>query len=126
MGSNARTTQGGQIIWTEQRLDGFVGAEAAYGGGELITKPVVFTGNRLELNIDASASGEARVELQDAEGRAIEGYTLDACDRVLGNHIRQVVTWHGDSALPATAGQPLRLRIVMRGARLYAIQFVSA
>ena len=32
---------GGQIIWTEQRLDGFVSAEAAYGGGELITKPVV-------------------------------------------------------------------------------------
>ena len=117
---------GGQIIWTEQRLDGFVSAEAAYGGGELITKPVVFSGNRLELNIDASASGEARVELQDAEGRAIEGYTLDACDRVLGNHIRRVVTWHGDSRLPATAGQPLRLRIVMRGARLYALQFVTA
>ena len=117
---------GGQVIWTEQRLDGFVAAEAAYGGGELITKPVVFSGNRLELNIDASASGEARVELQDAEGRAIDGYALDACDRVLGNHIRRVVTWDGDSRLPATAGQPLRLRIVMRGARLYALQFVAA
>lgn len=116
---------GGQIIWTEQRLDGFVGVEAAYGGGELITKPLDVAGRRLELNIDASASGEARIELQNAEGRAIEGYTLDACDRVLGNHIRRVVTWHGDSALPVAAGEPVRLRFVMRGARLYAFQVVD-
>ncbi len=124
-GLKRKNNPGGQIVWTEQRLDGFVGAEAAYGGGELITKPIVFAGNRLELNIDASASGEARIELQDAEGRAIDGYTLDACDRVLGNHIRRVVTWHGDSTLPVKVREPVRLRFVMRGTRLYAFQFVD-
>ena len=66
-----------------------------------------------------------RIELQDSEGRGIEGYTLDRCDRVLGNHIRHVVTWAGNERLPATNGQPVRLRIAMRGARLYALQFVA-
>ncbi len=125
-GLKRKNNPAGQVIWTEQRLDGFVSADAAYGGGQLITKPVVVAGTRLELNVDASASGEVRVELQDAHGRGIEGHTLDACDRVLGNHIRHVVTWNGSPRLPATRGQPVRLRIAMRGAKLYALQFADA
>ncbi len=125
-GLKRKNNPAGQVIWTEQRLDGFVSADAAYGGGQLITKPVVAAGTRLEFNVDASASGEVRVELQDAHGRGIEGYTLDSCDRVLGNHIRHVVTWNGSPRLPATRGQPVRLRIAMRGAKLFALQFADA
>ena len=38
---------GGQVRWTEQRLDGFVAAEFAYTGGELVTQPLTFSGDRL-------------------------------------------------------------------------------
>ncbi len=125
-GLKRKNNPAGQVIWTQQRLDGFVSAEAAYDGGQLITKPLVFSGTRLELNVDASASGDVRIELQDSEGRGIEGYTLDECDRVLGNHIRHVVTWKGKARLPASQGKPMRLRIAMRGAKLYALQFAAA
>ena len=67
------------------------------------------------------------IELQDAEGtRASRATRWTECDRVLGNHIRHVVTWAGNERLPATGGRPVRLRIAMRGARLYALQFAAA
>ena len=39
------------------RLDGFGSAHADYGGGELVTRPLVFAGNRLTLNFATSAAG---------------------------------------------------------------------
>ena len=67
------------------------------------------------------------IELQDAEGtEASRATRWMRCDRVLGNHIRRVVTWKGKARLPATQGKPLRLRIAMRGAKLYALQFAAA
>ena len=113
------------IRWTEQRLDGFVSANFGYTGGELVTRPITFDGSALLLNLDASASGEGRVEIQDAEGRPIEGRTLADCDRVMGNHFRHVVSWGGASDLGVPAGTPIRLRFAMRGARLFALQFAE-
>ena len=43
------------------RLDGFVSADAPYGGGTLTTVPIVFEGRRLELNVETSVAGEVRV-----------------------------------------------------------------
>ena len=116
---------GGQVRWTEQRRDGFVAAEFAYTGGELVTRPVLFEGARLVLNVDASASGEGRVELQHADGRPLDGHSLADCDRMLGNHVRHTVTWNGSSDLGVPHGTPLRLRFVMRAAKLYALQFTD-
>ena len=58
------------------RLDGFGSAHADYGGGELVTRPLVFSGNRLTLNFATSAAGGIRVEIQDADGRPIPGFAL--------------------------------------------------
>ena len=117
---------GGQIRWTEQRLDGFVSVDAAYAGGELLTKSFTFDGDRLELNIDASASGEARVEIQDAEGHPLEGHRLSDCDRVMGNYLRRTVSWGGNPQIAASRGSPIRLRVAMRGTKLYALKFNGA
>ena len=114
---------GGVIRWTEQRLDGFVSATFAPAGGELTTRPITFEGSRLELNVDASAAGEARVEVQDIEGHPVEGRALNDCDRVLGNHLRRQVSWHGDTGVGVAPGTPIRLRLVMRAAKLYTLQF---
>ena len=117
---------GGVIRWTEQRLDGFVSANFAPAGGELTTRPFTFEGSRLELNVDASASGEARVEVQDIEGRPVEGRALSDCDRVLGNHLRCRMSWNGATGIGVAPGTPIRLRLVMRAAKLYALQFTGA
>ena len=108
-----------------QRLDGFVSADAAYTGGWLVTPPIVFQGDRLELNIDVAAMGEAMVEVQDEQGQPVPGFTLDECDRVLFNDVAYTVQWNGSSDLSAMAGRPVRLRIAMRSAKLYAFQFAG-
>ena len=115
----------GAICALSQRLDGFVSADAAYTGGEIMTPPLVFEGGRLELNVNTSALGEVRVALLDAQGEAIDGYSDADCDPIHGNYIRRVVTWQGSSDVSKLAGQPVRLHFVMRSAKLYAFQFRS-
>jgi hypothetical protein len=56
-----------------QRLDGFVSADAAYDGGTITTPPIVFEGDRLQLNVDCSAMGEVWIEIRDAAGNPIPG-----------------------------------------------------
>lgn len=109
-----------------QRLDGFVSADAAYGGGELTTPRVIFTGARLELNVDTSAVGDARVEILGADGEPVAGFALADADMIQGNFLRKVVTWRGRSDVSGLAGQPVQLRLVMRAAKLYAFQFRAA
>lgn len=107
------------------RLDGFVSVQAPLSGGELVTHPVTFTGGNLALNLETSGAGSVRVELQDAAGKALPGYALKDCPEIMGDSLRQVVRWRktgGD--VRALAGQPVRLRVVLRDADLYAFQFV--
>ena len=51
------------------RPHGFASVRAGYHGGELLTKPVTFTGSTLYLNYSTSAVGALSVEIQDLEGR---------------------------------------------------------
>ncbi len=108
-----------------QRLDGFVSADAPYAGGWLVTPPMVFRGDRLTLNIDVAALGEARAEMQDERGQPIPGFTLDDCDRILFNEVAYIVRWKGKSDVSALSDRPVRLKIFMRSAKLYAFQFVD-
>ena len=113
----------GCLCAVRQRLDGFVSADAAWGGGELITPPIVFAGTRLVLNLNTSAMGACQVGLLDAAGKEVPGFTVEECDIIRGNSVAKVVTWNGSSELAKLAGQPMRLRFVMRAAKLYAFQF---
>ena len=106
------------------RTDGFIVAEAAYTGGELTTKPLVFEGKRLQLNADTSAGGIVQVEIQDESGRPLEGFRAADADEINGNYLRVAASWRSRSDVSSLAGQPVRLRFVMRDARLYSFQFV--
>ena len=108
------------------RLDGFISADAAYTGGELTTKVLVFSGNQLQLNVDTSAGGTVQVEIQDAAGKPIDGFTASDVDEINGNYIRKVVMWNDSSDVSSLAGKPVRLRFVMRDTKLYSFEFKSA
>ena len=114
-----------QIRVAVQRLDGFVSADASYDGGWLITPPLTFRGKRLELNIDPSALGHARVEIQGTDGKALPGYDLDDCDRVVFNDVAHPVRWKGNPDVSPWAGRPIRLKIAMTSAKLFAFQFLD-
>jgi len=108
-----------------QRLDGFVAAEGAYGGGRLITRPLKFSGKELELNVDTGAVGYAQVGLLDENGRAIPGFSVDDCVYLNGDHLRARVEWLGRGKdISSLAGRVVRLEFRLRGAKLYAMQFV--
>ncbi|MFP4249981.1 MAG: hypothetical protein ACLFU7_10005 [Armatimonadota bacterium] len=107
------------------RMDGFVALNAPLSGGEMVTKPLSFDGDRLALNFATSAAGDIRVEAQDASGAPIAGYMLDDCDPVFGDEIERAVTWRdGQSDLSALADGPIRLRFVMRDADLFSLRFM--
>lgn len=106
------------------RLDGFVSIHASMAGGELITKPLAFSGKSLTLNFATSAAGGIRVEIQDAAGKPMAGFGLDDCEELYGDTVAREISWKNNPDLGALAGKPVRLRFALRDADLYSIQFV--
>ena len=105
----------------EQRLDGFVSADSAYTGGTLLTTPFTLEHERLALNIDTSASGDARAALLDESGGATPGFGLEDSDRIQGNDTRYTITWRGNGDLPRLVGKKIKLLLRSRSAKLFAV-----
>lgn len=105
------------------RTDGFVSVHAPYSGGELTTRLFTFTGNELEINFATSAAGEIKVELQDAAGNPIPGFSLSQSTHNIGNEISRKVLWESDAKLSDLAGKSVRLRFQMKDADLYSFGF---
>jgi hypothetical protein len=116
-----------QDSWHIERLllrtDGFASVSAPWAGGELVTKPFTFTGKDLEINYRTSAPGFVRVEIQDAAGAPIPGYTLGDCPEIIGDEIERVVAWKQGTDVGRLAGRPVCLRFVMKDADLFALRF---
>ena len=107
-----------------QRLDGFVAAEAGYTGGWLKTRPFVFQGNRLKLNIDTGATGYAQVGFLDGSGKPIPGYSTDDCIYINGDFLQATVEWLKRGAnISALQGRTVQMIVRMRGSKLFAMQF---
>jgi hypothetical protein len=105
------------------RLDGFVSVHAPMAGGEVVTRPLVFDGRELIVNVSTSAAGSLRVEVQDVDGQPLPGLTLADCDEVYGDSIDRPIRWTEPEALETRAGEPVRLRFVLKDADLYAFRF---
>lgn len=105
------------------RLDGFAAAVAPYAGGEIVTKPLTFAGKALSLNFATSAAGGVRVEIQDAAGKPVPGFALADAVETIGNETDRVVRWKAGGDVSTLAGKSVRLRFVMKDARLYSFQF---
>jgi hypothetical protein len=111
------------IFRAVSRLDGFISADAPYEGGTLTTPPVIFTGKQLTLNLDTSAGGVIRLEVQSAEGKPLDGYTLADADDLNGNSVRMPVRFNGSTDMGRLAGVAIRLSFHMYDCKLYAFQF---
>jgi len=105
------------------RLDGFVSVNAPMSGGEMVTRPIRFTGNQLVMNFSTSAAGSVRVEIQGPDGKPVEGFALADCPEIYGDTLERVVTWKGGGDVSRLAGKPVRLRFVLKDADLYSIRF---
>lgn len=105
------------------RLDGFVSVNAGWEGGELITKPLIFDGQLLNLNFATSAAGEIRVEIQDAAGDPIPGFSEDDCIPQFGDTVYRFVHWKNGAGVERLRGKKIRLRFLLKDADLYSYQF---
>ena len=123
------TTHGGflpekkiTIALAKWRLDGLVSLEAKAEPGVVETVSLLPVGNRLIINADASG-GRIAVEVLDAEGKPIPGYTQEDCVAVDGDSVRHRIQWKQHSLLPA--GRPVRLRFHLQDANLYGYRIES-
>jgi hypothetical protein len=107
------------------RTDGFVSLHAgAYPGGEALTRPLVFTGNRLEINAATSAAGSIQVTILDAENnQPIEGY--EQSREFFGDQISHVIHWDNRNDIGQLAGRPIRLKFRLNAADIYSLKFFT-
>ena len=123
---NTRIEEPGQLRRYTLRLDGFASLNASLKGGTALTKPLVFEGDRLEINFSTSAGGSLRVEVQDTQGKPIPGFMLDDCHLQYGDQLDRIVSWKSGTDVSQLAGKPVRLRFELKDADLYSFQFTTS
>ena len=101
------------------RRDGFASLDAGTQPGTLVTRPVVFQGRHLFVNLDTDA-GEMRVEILSRGGQPIRPFTRENCLPLRVDSTLQAVRWQGAEDLSQLAGKPVRFRFHVREGSLYS------
>lgn len=109
----------------EYRKDGFVSIRGGAQGGELLFKPFVLgdLAERLVLNCKTAEGGTLRVALQTVDGKPLAGCELENCTPITGDRLAQQVHWKDGADISAYKGQAVQLRVELKNADLYALQF---
>lgn len=113
------------IIRLVQRIDGFVSLDSPYDKTAVaITKPIIFKGKKLILNVDTDATGYVQVGFLNINNTPINGFSVDNCIYINGDFIEKEVEWIDKGFdLSELEGKPVKLVFKMRGAKLYSFQF---
>ncbi len=105
------------------RVDGFVSMQAPLSGGEFVTKPLLFEGDKLVINYATSAAGGIWVEIQDAKGLPLKGYAEADCHEIFGDEIQREVTWKQSDHVGELESKRVRLRFMLKDADLFSFRF---
>ncbi len=108
----------GAALWDADRL---VAIEAETEG-EFTTALMRLRGNQIRINAATSATGEVRAEVLDKEFSAIAGRGLAEAIPITGDHADAVLAWTGGGDLAAQEDEFVRVRFVMRDARIFAMR----
>ncbi|HWB54102.1 MAG TPA: hypothetical protein VG722_07915, partial [Tepidisphaeraceae bacterium] len=114
----------GAVCLATLRLDGFFSLDAADTAGTVVTDPVQFGDDRLFLNLSAASDGWAKVQVVNAAGQPIPGYTFNDAVPVTGDNVRIPVSWKSAS-LDQLAGQTVYFQIMFQDASLYSYQAIA-
>jgi len=105
---------------------GFVSVSAGYDGGEMTTKPFVFTGRELRLNYSTSAGGSVQAELLDNSGTPLPGFTAADMNPLFGDELDAPVVWKEKSDVSSLSGRPVRLRLLLKDADVFAFRMMAS
>jgi len=110
------------------RPDGFACLHAGGAEKQILTRPLVFTGNVLTLNMSTGAAGYIAVEFFDAEGRPVQGFSGKSSYRMFGDDINLKVIFLDESGAQKDLSRliisPIRIRFTLKEAKLYSMQFI--
>ena len=120
-----RDNHRGQTGLATWRRDGFVSLTnrslpGTGDAGELVTRPLVFSGRDLHVNGVVFPKGELRVSVLDAAGNELPGYSTRQALPVRGDHLDSTVRWTGGRTLRQLAGQEVRFKFSVVNADLYS------
>jgi hypothetical protein len=101
------------------RRDGFASMNAGEHPGTLTTRPVVFSGRHLFVNMDA-ANGTMRVAVLNEAGEVIAPFTSDNCRPITTDSTVHRVRWKSVSDVSDLAEQSVRFRFELQHASLFA------
>ena len=110
------------LVLYSLREDGLASLRAGTEEGHLVTKPFKHAGTSVRLNFATSAVGWVKVEVQDAEGKGIEGFGAGDSQPQFGDGLDESVTWRSGKTWNQLAGRVIRLKISLRDADLFAFQ----
>ena len=125
-GSTATKKQIARIAKATWRRDGFVSlSNAGDDAGDIITKPIVFTGNKLFVNAQLAAAGSLKVEILDDSGNPVPGFTIAEATAISGDHLAVMVNWKNGTGPGKLAGKKIKLRFHLKAGDLYAYWFTK-
>ena len=136
------TLHGGAGGLAVARRDGFVSLDAGADPGEVLTRTLWCRGGSLVVNADASdpsvwrregsrwkkhpgSQGEIRVELLDENGSVLPGYEAGRCDPLRTDSLAHPVRWEGQSDLNSLKDRKIRIRFLLKNAKLYSFRLGS-
>lgn len=96
------------------RRDGFASMN---GNGELLTQKLEFDGKYLFVNANVKGM---RVEIQDQNGKAFEGFELESSIPFSGDSCKQRFEWRNKKSLEDLAGKIIKLKITQEDGEFYA------
>lgn len=97
------------------RLDGLFSWKSDFKGGTVMTKPLTFDGNKMNINFETSALGYIQIDICDENEKEIDGYSSG---RIFGNSVNRPCDF--DKPLCALKGRTVRMKISMKDAQLYS------
>lgn len=102
------------------RRDGFVSMQASRKEGYLVTEKLSFDGKYLFVNAKVG-KGKLLVEVLDAEGNPIDGFTKKECVAMSkANSTKQLIIWKGKQDLSSLNGENIRLKFYLSDGDLYS------
>jgi hypothetical protein len=114
------------------RVDGFVSVDAGAAPGRLLTRPLLFDGKELHVNVD-SRRGSVRAEIlpvaraQSSDpgwnwsiGEPAPGFEAASCLPVEADSTDAVVRWRGGAGLDRFADRPVAIRFHLQQASLFS------
>ena len=93
--------------------------------GIVVTKPAVIAGDTLEVNVETRwesvpRGGSVRVGVLNPDATAVDGYGLEDCEPVQGNHLRARVRWGDHADLRALRDRTVMLVFSVAQGSLYS------